>query len=50
VQGIANSGEESKGPFEKSDPEKKVDTAKAATLQINLSDHDSDDEIVPGED
>ena len=50
VQGITNSGEESKGPFEKSDSEKKVDTAKAATLQINLSDQDSDDEIVPGED
>ena len=48
----AGPGEESKGPFEKTDEEKKADTGKHASLQItnSLSDHDSDDDIVPGED
>ena len=47
----ANSGEESKGPFEATNTPSANKKAAAEAVQItDLSDHDSDEDIVPGED
>ena len=48
----ANSGEESKGPFEATNTpitNKKATTPDALQINADLSDQDSDEDIVPGE-
>ena len=48
-QNTSASGEESKGPFEKNLEVEKEKKQELIQVNLGLSDHDSDDDIVPGE-